>query len=166
MRRWRRIAGTGLAVFALAVGVAACKPKLAPAPAPLNCWDVGTGAQTVAQCHINYATYSIDPNPFAQQVANNIAASATCSNLGSKHTQGAVLFAAYGGATGVAENLYCLSGSGVCPSDAQGATSALNAWLNSPTHKVHMDSFPGSWVVGGAACNAGVYVAVAHYHRP
>ncbi|MBM3670627.1 MAG: CAP domain-containing protein [Actinobacteria bacterium] len=170
MQRRRRIVVAALALT-LVLGAAACKPKPAPAPPPLppvlNCFDSGTGALTIAQCHINYATYSIDPNPFAQTVAATIAASGTCANLGSKHTPGATLLAVYAGATSVGENLFCSwTSSGICPSNAQGATSALNGWLNSPGHKANMDGFAGASVVGGAACNAGVYVAVAQFHRP
>jgi len=164
----RRFAGLLLVVPVAALALAACGPTPAPAPPPhVPCYDVGTAGATIAACHLNYATYTIDPNPFAQQVADSIAVLHTCANLGAHHTASSTLHAVYPAATSIGENLYCQwSSSGACPSNGDGATNAINAWLNSPPHRANMDGFVGASVVGGASCSAGYYIAVAQFHRP
>src|SRR5262249_44218694 len=108
MGRWRRTANMAVVIPVGALVLSSCWLPPPPPPVTVNCADAGTGGMTVAQCHLNYASYAVDPNPFAQQVADSIAASgATCANLGVHHTPGSTLFAAYPQATSVAENLYC-----------------------------------------------------------
>ena len=169
MLHWRRAAAAVVLLPVAALVLTACLPP-PPPPVTVSCGDAGTAGGSVAVCHLSYTSYMIDPNPFAQQVADSIASSgATCANLAARHTPGPTLLAAYAGASSVGENLYCqTSGPGTCPSNAQGATNAVNAWLASPPHRANMDGFAGAWVVGGAACNpaTGYYFAVAQFHRP
>jgi hypothetical protein len=152
--RFRRVATITLVLGAGSMVLTACLPPAPPPPPPtVTCSNAGTAGASVANCHIVYAYYQVDPNPFAQQVADLIAASgATCANLEARHTSSGALFNAYPSAFSVGENLYCQGG---CPSNAQGATNALNAWLASPPHRANMDTFVGAFVVGGAACNGG-----------
>jgi hypothetical protein len=124
-----------------------------------SCSDVGTGGDTLANCHKQIHPYTIDgaATSLAQSSVGRFAG-ATCATPLTHITPPA----------GWSENLFCqdFAGATNCASDGFAAVKALNAWLNSASHRATIDSYSGGYVGAATICSQGHYLfAAAEYHH-